>query len=593
MGALSTEIRPPMPEATLRAIRRDLVRGLLAAGGIGMVVNLLYLAMPFYMLQVYDRVVPSRSHDTLIVLTGLVLLLLVFLATLDFIRGRVFAVLAERLARRLGAPVLAAAVEAGLSARGQNAPHAMRDLAEVQQFVASGPAGLPLDLLVTPAFVLILFLIHPAYGTVGVIAAALLTGIGVLVELLGRRPAARAAEAQLVAQGETASAIRHAEVITAMGMLPAIAARWRHAQAKALATADAGRGLGKAASAVTKALRMGLQVAMLATGALLVIDHAASPGSIAAAAVIMGRLLLPFEQLIEGWRQWLHVLAATGRLRALLGAASAVRSPVALEAERGSLVVDRLSWVPEGADRPVLRQVSLRLEPGEVLGIVGPSGAGKSTLARMLVGLWRPTAGGVYLDGHDTHLWERASFGRAVGYLPQSPSLLDGTVRENIARFQEADPAAIVAAARAAGVHELIGRLPQGYETRISEASPLLSGGQRQRLALARALFGTPRLLVLDEPNANLDAEGEQAFIQAIRRAKAQGTTVVIVAQRMSILTVADQLLVLREGAVAQLGPRDEVLRALAGEQTRRGTDERPEGAAKVAHLPMARRRGA
>jgi ATP-binding cassette subfamily C protein len=253
-------------------------------------------------------------------------------------------------------------------------------------------------------------------------------------------------------------------------------------------------------------------------------------------------------------------------------------------ASSGSLVVDRLSFVPPGSDRPVLRSLSFSLATGEALGVVGPSGAGKSTLARLIVGLWRPTTGDIFLDGHNTFTWERTSFGRQVGYLPQSTALLDGTVRDNIARFEEADPAEVIRAAKAAGVHELIGRLPLGYETRIGEGGSVLSGGQRQRIALARALFGRPRLLVLDEPNSSLDAEGEQAFMHAIAEAKAAGTTIIIIAQRMSILGLADYLLVLRDGAIAQVGPRIDVLRAFAM-SARSGRAAEP----KVAHLPVER----
>ena len=570
----------------LRTVARDAARGVAAAAVVGLFVNLLSLVVPFYMLQVYDRVIGTRSVDTLVVLTALTLAVLLFLAMLDFIRGRIFAIVAERVVGRLGTPALAAAIETALRHRAGAAVNVMRDLAELRQFVAGGPMALPLDVLVTPLFLAVLFLLHPLYGLVGLIAAVLLGAIGVLVEILARRPAALAAEAALRVQLETSTAIRNAEVIAAMGMLPAVARRWRRAQSRALALAGAGQGVAKGAASIAKSVRMGLQVAMLATGAMLVIDHAVSAGSIAAAAIIMGRLLFPFEQLIEGWRQWCGAFGTVARLRELLREGTEARAAVPLAAESGALVVDRVSFLPSGGDRPVLRGVSFALEPGEVLGVVGPSGAGKSTLARLIVGLWRPTTGGIYLDGHDTFTWERESFGRGVGYLPQSAALLDGTVRENIARFAEVDPAEVIAAAKAAGVHELIGRLPWGYETPIGEGSHLLSGGQRQRLALARALFGRPRLLVLDEPNSNLDVEGEQAFVRAVAAAKDAGTTVVIVAQRMSILSVADHLLVLRDGAVAQFGPRQEMMKPLVGQ----AADGRP-GDAKIARLPVGRQR--
>ncbi len=568
----------------LKVALREIAHGALAAAAIGLFVNLLYLAVPFYTMQVYNRVISSRSYETLVVLTVLTVGILLFLATLDYIRSRVFAILGERMAIRLGAPILSAAVATALRNHAGTAGQAVRDLQDLRQFITSGPVGLPVDLLIAPLFLVVLLLLHPAYGMVGLCAAIYLGAIGVLVELLARRPAALSTEAGMHSQIEVSAAVRHAEIIEAMGMLPALARRWRDAQRRTLAVVGRGQRIARAAGALAKASRMALQVSMLATGAALVIDGAVSTGSIVAATIIMGRLLFPFEQMIEGWRTWCNAMSAFSRLKLLLAADGEVRSQTPMPASSGSLVVDRLSFVPPGSDRPVLRSLSFALATGEALGIVGPSGAGKSTLARLIVGLWRPTAGDILLDGHNTFTWERTSFGREVGYLPQNAALLDGTVRDNIGRFEEADPAEVIRAAKAAGVHELIGRLPLGYETRIGEGGSVLSGGQRQRIALARALFGRPRLLVLDEPNSSLDAEGEQAFMQAIAEAKAAGTTIIIVAQRMSILGLTDHLLVLRDGAIAQFGPRIEVLRTFAI-SARSGRAAEP----KVAHLPVER----
>jgi ATP-binding cassette subfamily C protein len=340
--------------------------------------------------------------------------------------------------------------------------------------------------------------------------------------------------------------------------------RWQTRQGRALLLLGNGNTIAKVISVAARTARLWLQIAMLCTGASLAIDNLVSHGSIVAANVIMSRFIYPFEALIEGWWRWSAALAAFGRLRRLLGEHRAARSATPLAAANGKLVVERLGFVPPETDRPVLKGVSFALGSGEVLGVIGASGAGKSTLARLLVGVWRPTAGRVYLDDHDVYAWERESFGRQVGYMPQHGALLDGTVRENIGRMGEADPAMVIAAARRAGVHELIGRLPLGYETRVGEGGFVLSGGQRQRIALARALFGDPRLLVLDEPNSMLDAAGEQALLDAIRAAKAAGITVVLVAHKISIMTVAHKLLVLREGTTEHFGPRAEVMRAMA-----------------------------
>ncbi len=554
--------KPESPE--LREAMRDLGAGAGAAALVGFFVNLLHLALPLYTIQIYDRVISSGSFDTLAALTLIVAILLFFQATLDFLRARIFTILGARMAARLGRPVFEAAVEATLRDGTGTAAGAVRDLNDLRTFVASGAIVLPLDLAVTPFFLLVLFLLHPVYGIIGLVGAMVLTGMAVATELFARRPSSRATLASGGVQNETAAAIRNAEVITAMGMLPAVAERWRVSQARALESMERGRAVAKALHAVAKMLRIALQIAILCAGATLVVRHAVSPGTITASAVISARLLLPFEHLIDGWRQWLDAFAALERLRDVLVRGAAGRSRTGVAVERAVLVVDRLSYVPAGQDTALLRNVSFRLEAGELLGVVGPSGAGKSTLARLVVGLWAPTAGGIFLDGQSTFTHERSSFGTAVGYLPQEPLLLDGKVRENIARFRDADMAEVVAAARAAGVHEMIGRLPQGYETMLTAGGARLSGGQRQRLALARALFGNPHLIVLDEPNSALDADGEAALIGAIEAARARGAAVLVVAQRMSILNRADRLLVLRDGMVAQVGDRAEVMGTLA-----------------------------
>ncbi len=542
---------------------RDLRRGTAAAAVIGLFLNVLHLAMPLYTIQIYDRVIASGSYETLVALSGLVVVILGFQAVLDYLRHRIFAILGAQVAGRLGRDVFEASVETTLRDGAAAAAGSIRDLGDLRSFIASGAIALPLDLAMAPLFLFVLWLLHPIYGLVGLTAALILTGIAIATEVLARRPTARATLAAGAVHVETAAAIRNAEVITAMGMLPAVARRWRRSQAEALDNAERRRAVAKALAATAKALRVGLQVAVLATGATLVIQREVSGGTIIAASVLMARLLLPFEQMIEGWRQWVDAMAAGERLRDVLNRGATRRSSSPIRVAHGRLSADRVGYVPPGQDTPLLRNVSFQIEAGELLGVVGPSGAGKSTLARLVVGLWAPTAGGIFLDGQSTFTHERASFGEAVGYLPQDPLLLDGTVRDNISRFRDGDIAEVVAAARLAGVHELIGALPQGYETRLADAGSRLSGGQRQRIALARAVYGDPKLLVLDEPNSNLDAEGEAALVEAIEIARRRGTTVLVIAQRMSILKRADKLMVLKDGTVAQFGDRAEVLAAL------------------------------
>jgi ATP-binding cassette, subfamily C, bacterial len=547
----------------LRTTLRQCTAGLLLAAAVGLFISLLQLIMPLYMLQVYNRVLAGRSLDTLLMLTIIALGALMFLAMFDYIRARIFMIIGERIARRLGAITLQATVRESLRLQSAAGGGGMRDLQELRQFVTSGAATVPFDLLMTPLFITVLFTMHPAFGVVAIFAVVVLAGFGIIMDLLVRRPAALANEAALASYADVTTAIRRAEILESMGMLPAIARRWRRGQSRALRLLGAGNSGAKALGAIARSVRMALQITMLATGAVLVIKHEASAGSIMATTMIMGRLLLPFEQLIDGWRQWAHAGSALKRLRALLTEHIHDRSLVPVKAVQSSLRIDHVGFVPMGSDRPVLKGVDFTLEPGQVLGIIGPSGAGKSTLARLIVGLWRPTTGGIYLDGHDVYTWERESFGCEVGYLPQDPALLNGTIRENIARFSEAEAADVIAAAKRAGVHELIGRLPLGYETVVGDSGFVLSGGQRQRIALARALFGAPRLLVLDEPNSNMDGEGEQAFLHAVTAAKREGTTVVIIAQRMSILSIADQLLVMRAGCVERIGTRGDVVKSL------------------------------
>lgn len=550
-------------DTPLGRLFRQMLRGMLFAVGLSFFVSVLMLIVPLFTMQVYDRVMSSRSIDTLTMLAIVSAGGLILFGMLDFLRAQVFVVLGDILARRLNVPTLQAAVAESLQGGQATATQAMRDLADLRNFMGGNAMSAVLDLIWTPLFLAVLFLLHPLYGFVALGAAVLLVCAGLLTDLVTRRSVTAANDASSAAFAEVAGTLRHAEVIEAMGMMPAVAGRWQSGQNRMSVLMQRGATASRAMGSASRSLRLILQIAVLSTGAVLILRMEVSPGSMIAASILTGRLLSPFEGLIEGWRQWLLAAAALRRVRGLLDRAGSRRDGTPLPRPEGRLVLDRLSYVPPGTDRPVLRGITFSLEPGEVLGIVGPSGAGKSTLARMIMGLWPPTVGGAYLDGHSTYAWERESFGRWVGYLPQSVALLDGTVRENISRLREGDPQDVVAAARSAGVHEMIGRLPYGYDTVVGDGAYSLSGGQKQRLALARALYGRPSLLVLDEPNASLDAMGEQALIQAVRAAREDGCTVVLIAHRPSIMQVADKLLVLRDGAVEQFGPRTDLIRTL------------------------------
>lgn len=443
-------------------------------------------------------------------------------------------------------------------------------MSELRAFLAGGAVSLPLDLAFSPMFALVLFILHPVYGLVGAVAAAVLLAAALATEFALRSPARDGSTAAMRVNAETAEAIRNAELITGLGMLPALSRRWRRAQTRAIDLSERGARLARMLSTLTRSLRVVLQIGVIASGALLVIGDQVSAGTIIAASVLTSRLLLPFEQTATGWKQWLEARDVLGRLREITNAGVSTRSATPVRIETGRLTADRLGFVLPGGARPVLQNVSFALETGSMMGVIGPSGAGKSTLSRLIVGIAPPSAGGIYLDGQSTYAHERASFGQAVGYLPQEPTLLTGSVLENISRFGDIDIAEVVRAARAADVHDLIGTLPHGYATPLGSGGYRLSGGQRQRIALARALLGRPKLLVLDEPNSNLDAEGEAALVSAIEAARKDGATVVVVAQRMSILNRADFLLQLQDGVPVQFGPRSEVMQSLTPQRSLR-----------------------
>ncbi len=527
------------------------------------VLNLLMLAVPLYMMQVYDRVLTTGSVDTLLALTTLVAATLMVFGLLEASRGRVLTRAGAWLDRELGSPVLAGGVAAALRAGGGVSAQGLRDLATVRGYLG-GPGVLPLfDAPWAPVFLGIVFLVHPVLGWIGLAGALVLFGCAVLNDLATRKKLTEANGAAVRSLNAADAAIRNADAIAAMGMLPALARRWGEAGGRGLDLQTAASDASGIISALAKVVRFGLQVAMLGVGAWLVLGHEMTPGGMIAAAVILARGLAPLEQLITSWRALVGARTAWRRLRELTDGGRDRGEGTALPRPVGRVAVEKVGYVPPGMREPVLRQVSLRLDPGDALGIVGPSGAGKTTLVRLLVGSLTPTAGHVRLDGADVTAWPDPDRGRHVGYLPQTVELFAGTVRDNIARLGEAEDEVVVEAARRAGAHEVILALPEGYDTLIGEGGVPISGGQRQRIALARAVFGNPALVVLDEPNAHLDADGEQALVEAVVGMCAQGVTVVLIAQRAGVMAQVDKMLVLQAGAATSFGPREKVLATL------------------------------
>ena len=531
--------------------------------GFSLAINILQLASPLYMMQVFDRVLASRSGDTLIMLTLITVVAVAVMALLEAIRSQMLVRVGNWLDDRLGPTVFSGALKTALRSDPARAAQGLRDLTTVRGFI-TGPSVTPLlDAPWAPIFIVALFVLHPVLGLVGLFGGAVLFALAVLNEFLTKRPLREAGLAASKSHQRAEAALRNAEVIRAMGMGDGVLRLWRRESTGTMEAQRAAGTRGVAVLALSRFSRLTVQTVILGAGAWLVIQHEASPGAMFASMFLLGRALAPVENAIGTWKSLVAARLARRRLAELVAAVPEEEAGMELPRPQGELVVERVVFMPPGADEPTLRGVSLELAPGEVLGVIGPSAAGKSTLARLIAGTWTPSAGKVRLDGADISVWHDSNGSHHVGYLPQDIELFSGTVRDNIARLGEASPSAIIEAAKLVGLHEAIMRLPRGYNSEIGEAGLKLSGGQRQRIALARAIFGKPRLVVLDEPNASLDHEGEEALHKAIAKLKEMGTTIVMIAHRPSILGLADKLLVLRNGMVDAYGSRTEVIAKL------------------------------
>ncbi len=526
-------------------------------------VNVLTLAVPLYMMQLYDRVLTTRNVDTLLVLTLMAGSALVVLGLLDALRGRIAARVGGWIDRELGGVVLSGAVTEALRAGGGASAQGLRDLSAVRSYVGSPAVMSMFDAPWAPVFFAIIFFIHPVLGWIALGGAAVLFVCAVLNDLTTRKKLAEANSASMRALNAADAAIRNADTIAAMGMLPNLMRRWREMGAQSQGMLDSAVGTSGAIAATAKTTRFTLQVAILGVGAYLVLLHEMTAGAMIAAAIILARGLAPFEQMISSWRYFTGARTAYRRLKELLARATDPNAGTTLPRPAGRINAEKVSYAPPGVGEPLIRRASFRLDSGESLGVVGPSGAGKTTLVRLIVGSLAPTRGHMRLDGADVRAWPDADRGRYVGYLPQNVELFAGTVRDNIARLGDAEDDDVVDAAKLAGAHGMILRLPNGYDTRIGTGGLPISGGQRQRIGLARAVFGNPALVVLDEPNAHLDAQGEQALAEAVMRLRERGTTVILIAQRTGIMAQVDKMLVVKAGVISRFGPRDEVLKEL------------------------------
>ncbi|MFN3720098.1 MAG: type I secretion system permease/ATPase [Rhizobium rhizophilum] len=549
--------------ASLKAGIHAVKRNLLIVMVFTVASNVLVLAIPIYLFQISDRVLTSRSTDTLIMLTIVIVGAILLQAAFDALRRFILMRTAVEFAAQLGAPILSAAARASLQGNGREY-QTLGDLQQVRSFLVSRTLLAFLDAPIAPIFLLAVFLIHPHLGSIVVVSAVLLLIFTQINQRMTALPFADANAAQVKANLHLDSMTRNSQIINALAMIPEAVHIWGKDTAASLKAQVIAQDRNIAIAAVSKGVRLLTQVAMLGWGAYLSIEGELTGGMVIASSIIAGRALAPIEGAIEGWNQYSQSRAAYGRIAALLRASPLNFERLNLPKPEGRLDVERLLYVPQGTKRVVLNGISFALQPGESLAVIGNSGAGKTTLGKMLVGSILPTSGNVRLDLMDLRNWDQRQFGENIGYLPQDVQLFPGTIKANIARMRsDADDEQIYRAAMLADVHEMIASLPHGYETMVAADGSPLSGGQKQRIALARAFFGDPHLVVLDEPNSNLDSAGDVALMRALQHAREQKITMITVTQRPSLLTSVDKILLLVNGTVALFGMRMDVLQAL------------------------------
>ncbi|MCG7494528.1 type I secretion system permease/ATPase [Thalassobius sp. Cn5-15] len=548
--------------AELRAVRRENRRLFWAVALFSVFVNLLMLTGPLYMMQIYDRVLGSRSEATLLGLTLLITFLFLMMGLLDLARGRIMSRVGARFQARLDQRVFDAVIRKSALRPDQPPASGLRDLEAVQRFLAAPAFTALFDIPWTPLFLFGIMIFHPWLGYLAVGGGAILILITVANQIFSRSPQAEAQQATVNADRLATQLQTEAEAVQSLGMRDAAFRRWQVARDKALDQQVAASDTGNGFSVLTKTFRLFLQSAMLGLGAYLVLHGELSPGAMIAGSILMGRALAPIELLVNQWAVVQRATKGWSGLADLLGEVPAEVSRTSLPSPAAKLEVQNLTLVPPGAAQATLRMLNFRVEPGQACGVIGPSGAGKSSLARALTGVWRPAGGKIRLDGATLDQYDPTVLGQLIGYLPQRVELFDGTIAENIARLSPApDAAKIVEAARRADAHEMILKLPEGYDTQVRASGGRLSGGQIQRIGLARALYADPVILVLDEPNSNLDNEGSAALNRAIKAQKQAGKAVLIMAHRPAAIQECDTLLMLDQGTVRAFGPKEEVLR--------------------------------
>ncbi len=551
--------RRPQVAAALRSTRK----AFLIVAALSAATNILMLTGPLFMMQVYDRVLSSRSIPTLVALSALAIGLYVFLGVLELIRSRILTQIGQWLEEKLGGPTFDAMMVLPLRMSKKEAiSQPIRDLEQVRQFM-SGPGPVAIcDMPWLPLYLTILFLFHPYLGLLAVGGALFLIILTVISEAVLREPMKQVAQMGAARSEFLEAGRRNAEALFAMGMRRGYAAKWQKTNRQYVDEQRQASDATTNFSTISKIFRLALQSAVLAVGAWLAIKQLASPGAMIASSILTSRALAPIEQAIGQWKSFLNARQARGRLHQLLEKFDPEAERMPLPAPERSFSVSNLTVSPPGTQTMIVRDVSFAVEAGQGVGVIGPSGSGKSTLARAIVGIWPPVRGTIRLDGAEIDQWDPEELGPSIGYLPQDVELFDGTIADNICRFdQNAQSKAVMDAAKLAGAHDLILSLPDGYDTRIGMSGAILSAGQRQRVGLARALYRQPFLVVLDEPNASLDNEGEAALADAILSIRKAGSIVIVVAHRPSVLAALDRVLVMANGGMVTFGPRDEVLR--------------------------------
>lgn len=548
----------------------------LAVGAFSFVINLLMLMPTIYMLQIYDRVLASRNANTLLMLTLIMLGIYLLESALELIRSRVLIRVTAAFDLQLGSRVFDAAFRRFLRDRSGNPVQGLNDLANVRQFLTGKGLLALFDAPWAPIYLAVIFMLSPWLGLFGLVAMLLLVTLAWINE---RVTSGRMGEANRLAQAAgnyASSQLRNAEVIEAMGMLSSLRRRWLLKQTEVLALQAEASGSSAWVTAASKFARVTTQSGILGVGALLVLDGKLTPGGMIAGSILLGRALAPLDIAINTWRGTVSARGAYARLNELLGTFSATVERTVLPRPQGLVMAENLVLAPPGGGNAIVKGITFGAKPGMLVAVIGPSASGKSSLARGLVGVWPPLSGTLRLDSAEIAKWNKDELGPWLGYLPQDVELFEGTIAENIARFGERDSDQIVRAAQRAGVHDMILRLPEGYETPIGEGGTILSGGQRQRIALARAMYGDPALIVLDEPNASLDEAGDMALQEALRVMKQEGRTVFVMTHKLNILNLADAVMILTGGMIKAYGPRDAIFQSIPALARAAGAPDKP-----------------